>query len=259
MTAAELLAQYGVTVEEAREWIMAHIDSPETIYSTAQSFGVTSEHLAELVDPYFPGVTAGEVEAWFSSQGFDGSALESYVAELQSLVSEDMADLVGAIIHLNDETGDLSTASLRADVVALTGQSDYDTFFDVTIYDGYEDGWFSASEIGILGLESFEATDENLESLYYGTLIHAFKAIDQQEIIELTAALENLDEDFVSDPQELAEYFDLLVGMFEDEAETPIMPDDVIRETIVSATAVAVGVVNTDDTFGLFDGLVDAF
>ncbi|MBB1489117.1 hypothetical protein [Oceanospirillum sediminis] len=76
MSTKEYLSKLGFTMNEANAFIMGNLSSPEIIYNTVKSVGVTSEMLAEIVEL---DVSASDVVAWFDAQGFDGSALDTDV------------------------------------------------------------------------------------------------------------------------------------------------------------------------------------
>lgn len=67
MSASELLAQYGVTFQQAREFIHNNLNSPAIIYSTAAQYGITFDMLGEL---YADGVSGNEVKNFFAAKGF---------------------------------------------------------------------------------------------------------------------------------------------------------------------------------------------
>jgi len=71
MSAATHLAQYNITVAEARAFIMASLSNPTLIYNVALQFQVDSEMLAEI----YGGVSSDDVVHFFNSQGLDGTAL----------------------------------------------------------------------------------------------------------------------------------------------------------------------------------------
>lgn len=70
--ASEHLMQYGVTVENAREFIMSHLDNPTTLFNVAKQFSVTNEMLGEIV-----GVPTDAVRNFFGNIGLDYNQLES--------------------------------------------------------------------------------------------------------------------------------------------------------------------------------------
>ena len=71
-TAAEHLAQYNVTVEQANAFIFGNLHNLPFILQVADNFGVTNQMLAEIVG----GVTAADVVYYFSIHGLDSSVLE---------------------------------------------------------------------------------------------------------------------------------------------------------------------------------------
>ena len=68
MSAAEHLAQYGVSFQQARDFIHSNLNSPQVIYNVAAQYGVTFEMLGEL---YADGVSDITVKNFFAAQGFN--------------------------------------------------------------------------------------------------------------------------------------------------------------------------------------------
>lgn len=166
------------------------------------------------------------------------------------LLPEQYADLL-SIVELNDNTGILSTEALRAAIVAITGQGDYDAAFNVDNYPGASDGVFTAAELGFGSLGDLPATGATLESLLYGTMINAMKSIDASEIEELTAfAIAH--QDMTGTEQA---YIDLLIGIFQDAAIPPLYDDATIAQIVVTGGAAFVEVVATGAGVSIFDGL----
>ncbi len=263
MTASELLAQYGITVAQAREWIMSKLSTPSEIYNAAVSFGVTSEMLAEIVAPVVPGATADLVESFFTANGFDGSALgsggsgggasnEVFPAEFAALAS---------LVTLNTNSGALSNASLRSAVLAkLQDDTDYDALFNPSGYEGAADGSFTADDLGIAGLSTLLATQENLESLYYGTLIRTFKAIDMNEILQIQDfATKNASALQTGTGDVYNQYVALMVSVFEDAAVPPIFTDEMLADSIALSTAMVAELAGGGSSVALFDGLFAGF
>ncbi|MBI5278566.1 MAG: hypothetical protein HY854_19165 [Burkholderiales bacterium] len=75
-TAAEHLATYGVTVDQAREFIFANLGNLPLILQVADTYGVTNAMLAEIVGG---GVTAPDVVNYFYLHGLDSSILDPTV------------------------------------------------------------------------------------------------------------------------------------------------------------------------------------
>lgn len=71
--AQEHLAQYNVTVAQARQFILDNLDDVPNIYQVCKTFGVTSDMLAEI----YGGVTASQVRDFFASYGLQGSELDN--------------------------------------------------------------------------------------------------------------------------------------------------------------------------------------
>lgn len=262
MSAETYLAQFGVTVAQAREFILSNVNNPGTIFSVADQFGVTTDMLAEIVGG---GFTGDDVSAWFSARGFDANQLDDTSSGTGGeLLPDDMAALA-SLVTLNTNTGTLSNSELRAAVITAIGhdgfaENDYWDAFDPSSYEGASDGTFTADELGVPGFGNIAATAENLESLFYGTTIKALRAIDMQEIMDIQSfvaanatALSNGNEAVVS------QYVNLMVSVFEDQAVTPVIPDETLDDAIVLATAMFVELVASGDAPALFDGMLTGF
>lgn len=262
MSAETYLAQFGVTVAQAREFIISNVNNPATIFSVADQFGVSTDMLAEIVGG---GFTGDDVSAWFAARGFDATQLDDAGSGTGGeLLPDDMAALA-SLVTLNTNTGALSNVELRTAVIAAIGhdgfnQNDYWDAFDPSSYEGYSDGTFTADELGVPGFGNIAATAENLESLFYGTTIKALRAIDMQEILDIqsfvtanAAALESGNEVVLN------QYIDLMVSVFQDQAVTPVISDAVMDDTIVMATSMFVELVASGDAPALFDGMLTGF
>lgn len=261
MTAAELLSQYGITVPQASNWIQANVGNPGLVYNTALQYGVTSNMLAEIVSPWVPGASASLVEGFFDSKGFNGSALGGGSGSTgNEILPSDLAGLA-SLLTLNNNQGALSTESLRAQVLsALEVDAWYDELFSPSVYQGAADGSFTGEDLGNPSLGTLSATQETLESLYYGTLIKMFKAIDMDEILQINNFVATNGTDVLSGSDALmSQYIDLLVSVFEDPAAVPIFPDATLATTIVNSTAVAAELVGGGEPGALFNGLLQGF
>lgn len=259
MSAATHLASYGVTIEQAHEFVMSHLGSPATIFNVARQFGVTNTMLGEIAGGY----SAADVQAFFSAHGLDSSVLDgdgtpdgSSSAEL---LPDDLAALA-SLVALNTDTGTLSNAALRAQVVAETGEAAYLAAFDPLGYEGTADGTLSAADLGVSHLGDLPATVETVESLFYGTLINALRAIDIQEAQQMNSfvsanatALEQGDEGV------LDSFIDLMVGVFSTPATPTLFDNATIATTVVTASTAFVQLVGQDDSPALFDGLLAGF
>lgn len=70
VTAGDWLAQYGISVENARDFIMGNIDKPHEIYKTCAEFGVSFQMLAEI---YGNDVSERDVKSFFLSKTMEVS------------------------------------------------------------------------------------------------------------------------------------------------------------------------------------------
>lgn len=156
-----------------------------------------------------------------------------------------------SLVTLNNQTGVLSTASLRAAIIAQTSEIDYQYAFDPSIYDD-GDGVLTASELGLTQFASLPATLASIESLYFGTAIKALQSIDEAEIVQLgnyvTAHQAELENGAL--PQE---YIDLLISIFSDPGNPPLFSDSMIAEAIVTGTVAFIVAVNSGEDVPLFN------
>ncbi|SBS25799.1 hypothetical protein MAQ5080_00369 [Marinomonas aquimarina] len=72
MTTEELLNQLGVSLDEARTFILNNVSTPEVIYNIAAQNAIGFDMLAEILDD--PAINAGEVRSFFNSFGLDTSS-----------------------------------------------------------------------------------------------------------------------------------------------------------------------------------------
>ena len=217
MNTAQWLSNKGISMQQASDWVQARLQSPAEIYSVCLEFGINSRMLAEIVQPFVPGVAASDVEAFFSSAGFNALDLRNAGA-LEPIPMPSPAPLpapspmpaplpgpapegggfggllppeFGALfsfVSLNDNTGVLSNASLREAGLGLS--SAYWSAFDPGSFGGNADGIWSTDELGFSSLGNLPATAETLESLFYGTVIRLARSIDEQEANQLDAFVE---------------------------------------------------------------------
>ncbi len=204
MTAAELLNSKGVSMQQASEWVQARLQSPAEIYNICLEFGINSSMLADIVQPFVPGVVASDVETFFTNLGFNAldlrnagplepvpmpSPVPAPVPEapmFSGVLPPELSALL-SFVSLNDNTGALSNASLRE--VGLGLSSAYWSAFNPAQVGGHTDGIWSTDELGFSSLGNLPATAETLESLFYGTVIRLARSIDAQEVNQLDAFL----------------------------------------------------------------------
>ncbi|MBI5278563.1 MAG: hypothetical protein HY854_19150 [Burkholderiales bacterium] len=91
------------------------------------------------------------------------------------------------LLDLNDRTGELSNASMRAKVLVNAGLSaGYWALFDPARFQGSGDGLFTPDELGVSHLGNVAATAENIESLFYGTYFDIVQSMDFNEAVAIS-------------------------------------------------------------------------
>lgn len=93
MSAETHLAQYQVTVDQARTFIIANLQTPEVIYNAALSINLTAEMLAEIVGS----VSSADVVNFFNFVGLNGDALVSSGSSVPGKIDD------GVVIDDNDD------------------------------------------------------------------------------------------------------------------------------------------------------------
>lgn len=190
------------------------------------------------------------------------------------LLPEDLAALA-SLVSLDTEIGALSVSTLRSEVinggtftiggyqfhVDGTGAIAYNNAFDISGYADAADGTLTPEELGFSQLGTLtNVTSETLESLFYGTLIKAFKAIDVSELTQIqNFVVQNQSSLIAGNEAVLSQYLDLIVSVFEDPASQPVFDNATIAYTAVVAGATFVELVGQGNDMALFDGLLAGF
>jgi hypothetical protein len=249
MSTSSYLANYGVSMELARNFILSNVGNPGLIFETARQFGVTNDMLGEIT-----GYTGDVVRQFFRGYGMDDMALEP-----KPIIDAELARF-GGVLALDTSTGILSVAALHDQVVARTGSAAYQAAFDPTQFAGSADGVFTPAELGTAAFGQLPATTAILESLFYGTIINLAHSIDPQEAGQLVqfmsineAALER------DDPVAVAQAIDLLQGVLADPAPQSFLNDALLAQAVVDSAVALVGQRNDDSLIGhMFDAIFEA-
>ena len=251
MSASTYLANYGISVQQAHDFIFAHLDDPALIYNTAAQYGVTNEMLGEIVGGY----NEDQVGAYFDSHGLASAQLDT----AHPFLADDMGQLAN-LISLDTYGGILSVASLRQQVVSQTGATSYNAAFNPDQYEGAADGVFTSAELGVTHLGSLPASLETVESLFYGTVITALKAIDFDEGMALYNFFETYGDALDNGDEGAAlQFVGLLMSVLEDSTSSPIFSDSDIAQAIVSAGVLMIQLIAHDPGAALFDGVLGGF
>ena len=172
-TIDDVLKEIPATRQQALDWIYAHVNQSEIIFQVAFENGITTSMLGDLT-----GFSNSQISNYFAVHGFDSSLLD----EVGILLNSNLGSLTH-LVDFNDHNGILSTTSL-SDVVKVSFEDEslsYDAFFE-SIFDYQEnDGIYSPDELGVAHLGNITASDENIESIFFGTLINIFQQFDATE------------------------------------------------------------------------------
>ncbi|MBS0300138.1 MAG: hypothetical protein JSR32_09475 [Proteobacteria bacterium] len=200
MSAESHLAKFGVTVQQAKDFINANIGNPGDIFQAARDYGVTTEMLSEL-----SGYSVDDIRGYFDSDGENSRNLDF----TKILINSDLGSLE-SLISTNRKEGILSNDSLNESVSSkITDPGDYKSFFQPVKSYQDDDGVYDADELGVSSLGNIPATEESLKSVFYGSLINIFSRLDDAE----------LDQIKVFPNKESEEYQSLLINALNSPAE----------------------------------------
>ena len=246
------LDNYGLNLTQAREYILNSLNDPAGLYQTIQQVGLGYDLLAEI----YGGITAQQVESFFApfaeggGTGGNGGGTGGAGGGIQ-LVSDNVSGLL-SIVGPNTGTGNLSTESLRSQVIAVTGEEAYNQAFDVGAYEGAGDGVFTPTELGFGDLGELPATQGTLESLFYGSIINSLRAIDAQEIQELNSFITSNQENLsFGSGDTYNQFVQLMIDMYKDPAQPSIYPDSVIETVAVTTGQIFVQTAGGEDISAL--------
>lgn len=235
-TGPEVLKYYGITSEQAMDFIMANVNHPEVIYNGAMGLGITTQHLSDIT-----GYSTDDIKNYFESSGLDTYTLD----EVRILFNSNLGDL-NYLVGFNDLTGALSTASLAEQVKASVDSSYYHDYFFTAAWDyQHADGIYSPDELGTSKVGSIPDTNESIESLFYGALINQYIALDSLEIDQIT--------NFKLTEANFNEYQVMLHDALVDVPSTPFWTDNALAELVYKD---AINIINGYDE-SPFIGILD--
>lgn len=174
MSAESILAKQGITLPEANNFIKRNIEQPELILEAAFNHAVTTSMLNEIT-----GHSIDEINAYFYSRtdNYDPSVLD----DIGKLVNSDLGSLE-ILVDFNNNTGILSILSLQEKVKSFVNPSVYESVIEPIFPFQKNNGYiYDPEELGTKHLNNVAATDGNIESLFYGTLINIFLRLDRTE------------------------------------------------------------------------------
>lgn len=179
MSAESHLAKFGITIQQANDFIKLNLGDPKKIYSAAIEYGVTVLMLGEITD-----YSTHIVRDYFHTNKLDTTILSPCI-----LINSNL----GAFEHfvaMNNRSGILSTASLEEKVksILFTPITDYEYLFSPESFEerGYpKDGIYDEDELGVKHLGNIAATNEAIKSLFYGTFVNMFLSLDSNELSQI--------------------------------------------------------------------------
>ncbi|WP_292993399.1 hypothetical protein [Nitrosomonas sp.] len=238
MSAETHLHKLGVTIQQARDFINLNIDHPEVVYDTAFVNGVTISMLSEITN--YP---INVIKEYFASVGLVAEALD----DTSILINSD--DLRGfeSLIAFNNNSGILSTASLREKVQPLIDDDPffYNLTFDPVIPIQDDDGIYDSEELGVKHLGDIAATNENIESLFYGTLLNIYRTLDETELKQISE---------INNIEDRDEFKELFANSLASVPTNSIWTDETLADIVVNEAYSLINDFLEDDfVFGVLD------
>jgi len=237
ISAEEHLAKLGLTSQQALNFIIVNVEQPEKIFDAAFASGVTINMLSEITN-----ISTNIIVNYFSNAELNPEELD----QTSILVNSDLGNFE-SLVGFNNNSGDLSNSSLSEAVrTSLENPNRLDFFFlDVFSFQS-ADGIYDAEELGVGNLENVPATEESLESLFFGTLINSFSQLDESEL--------NLIRTFPHDGS-MDEYQMLLSEVFDESSAPGLWTSEQLAELVVEEANDIISDFFTDDL--IFVGTLD--
>ncbi len=215
ISAEEHLAKLDFTTEQASEFIFANVDQPETIFAAASQFGVTTAMLSEITN-----FSTDLVNEYFENAQLNGIEL-NYTS---LLVNSDLGELE-TLVDFNIRTDMLSNTALNDAVRSqLDNPNRLDFFYDSIFPFAQNDNLYDQEELGVGHLDTVSATNENIESLFYGSLINMINRLDDSELNQIKTFQDKSSEDFQA----------LLLNALSESPTSNSRTDEQLAELVVS-------------------------
>lgn len=229
------LAKFDLTVQDANAFIKANMEQAEEIFNAAFDHLVTTNMLSEITN-----FSINDICEYFASVGIDCSRLD----DTSMLVNGDLGSL-SHLINYNNKLGDLSTEVLRARIKPqLDDPFSYDSFFKPLAEFQQNDGVYDAEELGLEHLGNVPANDETIESLFFGSLINIFSALDQSELEKIKAFPQNGNQD---------DFQALLLESLQDTSSTDIWAEDTLVQLVINESIKLINEYPNNDLAGILD------
>ncbi|WP_425640974.1 hypothetical protein ACPUEK_12695 [Marinomonas gallaica] len=110
MSTEQHLLNFGISMAEAKDFLLQNLDRPGFIFSTAESFGITNEMLGDI----YGGASQSDVVDFFQTQGIDSTVLESNAEDTISNSTSDRSTGASQVNYwlLNQDSSDYVNAPL---------------------------------------------------------------------------------------------------------------------------------------------------
>lgn len=240
MSAETQLAKFGITIQQANDFINKNIDNPEVIYEAGITYFVTISMLNEITK-----YSENEIIQYFENGGVTHPTI---LNNTRKLFNSDLGSLEN-LVDFDNKEGVLSTEALREKVQPLIGDPDffpsYDPFFGPLAPFQAWDGKYDADELGIKHLGEIAATTANLESIFYGTLINTFTRLDKDELNQINQFPENGNHE---------EYKLLLNNAISSTPQTIAWTDAELADLVINDAARIINAYQTSNFPGILDG-----
>lgn len=223
ISAEEHLAKFSLTVKDANEFITANLNQPDVIFYAALDHGVTTSMLNQITN-YSPEIIC----QYFNAAGFECGELDE-----TSILLNRNADVLEKLVNFNQNIGILSNNSIREEIEPqLISPQVPHVFFGPTYSLQENDGLYDAAELGIAHLNEVTASNESIESLFYGALINVFSALDESELMQINA---------FPDDGSAEEFQTMFLDMLNDMPEPIVWTEEEMFQLVVSE---AIGIMN---------------
>lgn len=230
MTTESHLASLGVTMQQAKAFILSHINEPLTIYQIALDNEITTVMLSEIT-----GASTNVIRNYFNSKGFSADLLDLANTQPTNLPS------LNSFIALNENTGILSNEALQESIAAANQDDPFFNFdlnlgFWLYLNDSPYDDILSPEEFNgtTAHLGNLPATAETIKSLYFGTIINELKSIDEEEVQQISDFYAGSTIQFTFGPDDGTPSGDLFSGIFNTPTSNPYFSDEQIAEIAIS-------------------------
>ena len=163
-TAQTHLAQWGITIDVAKDWVMSHLDNLQLVYSTALEFGISTDMLGEIVGI---GNESGIMVAnYFANAGVDADKLggDKATISINFIGADDPnEDFLKGVVVARDENG-----------IVLTKQIDTNADGSLDVFKFYDEGTITSKEVD----KNFDGETDIWKSYTNGILSEMEKDID---------------------------------------------------------------------------------